>query len=67
MAIERIFVEASYTAVKDRATVNGRVEFIARVPTTAKAKNLIERAQRAAARRQRVPVSAITITGLISS
>lgn len=66
MPTERIWVKAHYTVTKDAQTLSGAVEFIARLADPGRGANLVARARRAVARRLRVPVSSVDITGIIS-
>ena len=66
MAIEQIWVKAHYTVTKDAQTLSGAVEFIARVADPGRGANLVVRARQAVARRLRVPVSSVDVTGIIS-
>ncbi|MEM5389935.1 hypothetical protein VSR68_41440 [Paraburkholderia phymatum] len=66
MAIERIWVRASYTVSKNSQRSSGQVEFIARVTEPEPGDSLTERARQAVARRLHVPASSVDITGLIS-
>lgn len=64
---ERIGVLVNYVARVPGSNENsGCIEFLARVPGAGKPDGLVDRAQRAVARRLRVPIKAISITGLMT-
>lgn len=64
---ERIGVQVSYVVrVPGGNESSGCIEFVARVPGAGKPDGLVGRAQRAVARRLRVPIKAVSITGLMT-
>lgn len=64
---ERIGVLVNYVVrVPGGNESSGCIEFVARVPGAAKPDGLVDRAQRAVARRLRVPIKSVSITGLIT-
>lgn len=65
--MERIAVSANYEAIKHGVAVKGRVDFIARVADHSRGCDFTLRAQRAVARRLRVRLADVKITGVMSS
>lgn len=67
--MQAIATKAERVGVTVNYVVNGQpghVDFIARVPGGGKPDRLLKRAQRAVSRRQRVTLSEVTITGILT-
>lgn len=61
---QQIAVRASYICLKNKVETTGTFEFVARIKDDSKDCDLSVRAKQAAARRNRVRLAVITITGV---